>query len=467
MTIPNGSILVVEDQLDHASSLLYFLEQDNYTLFHAFTLGEARTILEQENIDIILLDLLLPDGKGTEILQELPLQFTQPPKTIVLSSHKDPQDSALTIKMNAYDFFAKPVSIEIVRSKVREAMEDRRLETRILAGETTKGFVVGESPKMKQAMVMVDRFAPKDDITILLYGETGVGKEHFAKMIHDASPRRNKGKLIVADCTTIPKELVENELFGSVKGAYTGAPGHNGLLAQAEGGTLFLDEIHQLPLESQVKLLRLLSAKTYRPLGSNTEKSANVRIVCATNRDLAAEVQAGRFHLDLYHRIKGLTIHIPPLRERFTDLDDLIAEFINRFNHLYHCSVKGLKPEVRRLFHDYRWGGNVRELKEAIRMAVIMADGECIGVEHCPPEIQALGLNGPRPSRLLDKLYQSPKPQDLQHETDRLQESMLRSALVRCNGNVSQTAKELGISRDQVRYMMKKFGMEAEDFKDE
>lgn len=467
MPVPNGNILLVEDQLAHASSLLYFLEQDNYILFHAFTLGEARTILEQESIDIILLDLFLPDGKGTEILQELPLRFTQPPKTIVISSHDDPQESALTIKMNAYDYFAKPISIEIVRDKVREAMEDRRLETRILNGEPTEGFVVGESPKMKQAMMMVNRFAPLDDITLLINGETGVGKEHFSKMIHDASPRRNRGKLVVADCTTIPKELVENELFGSTKGAYTGAPGHAGLVAQAEGGTLFLDEIHHLPLDSQVKLLRLLSAKTYRPLGSTTEKVANVRIVCATNRDLAVEVEAGRFHLDLYHRIKNFTITIPPLRERLMDLDALIAEFISRFNRMYQLNVTGLKPEVRRIFHEHRWNGNVRELKETVRMAVVMSDGELIGVEHCPPELQTLAFSNQRPSRLLDKLYQPPKPQDLQHETDRLQESMLRTALARCNGNVSQTAKELGISRDQVRYMMKKFGMDADQFKDE
>jgi two-component system response regulator AtoC len=473
MITPNGRILLVEDELDHASSLMYFLEQDNYTLFHAFTLGEARTILEQESIDIILLDLYLPDGLGTEILRELPLKFTQPPKTIVLSSHKDPQTSALTIKLNAYDYFPKPISIDIVRDKVREALEDRRMETRIHTGELgsgTEGFVVGESPKMQQAMMMVSRFAPLDDITILLNGETGVGKEHFAKMIHDTSPRRNKGKLVIADCTIIPKDLVENELFGSMKGSYTGAPGHTGLVAQAEGGTLFLDEIHHLPLDSQVKLLRLLSAKTYRPLGSNTEKTANVRIVCATNRNLAAEVEAGRFHLDLYQRIKGLTITIPPLRERLMDLDALIAEFISRFNRHYHLDIKGMKPEVRRLFHDYRWVGNVRELKETVRSAMVMAvmDGDCIGIHHLPPELQALAGGTQRPSRLVDKiLYQAPKPQDLQHETDRLQESMLRSALARCNGNASQAAKELGITRDQVRYMMKKFGMDADTFKDE
>lgn len=469
MTIPNGRILLVEDELDHANPLMYFLEQDNYTLFHAFTLGEARTILEQEAIDIILLDLYLPDGLGTEILRELPLKFTQPPKTIVLSSHKDPQTSALTIKLNAYDYFPKPISLDTVREKVREALEDRRLETRIQTGELSEGFVVGESPKMQQAMTMVARFAPLDDITILLNGETGVGKEHFAKMIHDASPRRNKGKLVVADCTTIPKDLVENELFGSMKGSYTGATGHTGLVAQAEGGTLFLDEIHHLPLDSQVKLLRLLSAKTYRPLGSNTEKAANVRIVCATNRNLATEVEAGRFHQDLYQRIKGLTINIPPLRERMTDLDALIAEFISRFNRQYHLNVKGMKPEVRRLFHEHRWVGNIRELKEAVRVAVVMAmvDGDWIGVQHCPSELQALAFGTQRPSRLVEKLYQAPKPQDLQHETDRLQESMLRAALGRCNGNVSQASKELGVSRDQVRYMMKRFDMEAEQFKDE
>ncbi len=469
MTAPNGRILLVEDELDHANSLMYFLEKDNYTLFHAFTLGEARTILDNEPIDVILLDLYLPDGLGTEILRELPLKFSQPPKTIVLSSHKDPQTSALTIKLNAYDYFPKPISLDTVCEKVREAMEDRRLETRIQAGDPGDGFVVGESPKMLQAMNLAARFAPLDDITILLDGETGVGKEHFAKMIHDMSPRRNKGKLVVADCTTIPKDLVENELFGSMKGSYTGAPGHTGLVAQAEGGTLFLDEIQQLPLDSQCKLLRLLSAKTYRPLGSNTEKAANVRIVCASNRNLAAEVEAGRFHLDLYQRIKGMTIHIPPLRERLMDLDALIAEFISRFNRQYHLNIKGMKPEVRRVFHEYRWTGNVRELKESVRVAVIMAmmDGDWIGLQHCPPELQALAGGVIRPSRLVEKLYQAPRPQDLQHETDRLQESMLRNALGRCHGNVSQAAKELGVSRDQVRYMMKRFDMEAEQFKDE
>jgi len=369
-------VLLVED--DPTLSRLYtaYLERAGVEPWHAATVAEARAALAQMRPSVVLLDLVLPDGHGFEVLQALrDGEFDAP--VIVVTSGGSISSAVESMRAGAYDFLVKPFSPERLQVTLSNAMELRRLKRieRTLASEANvdgfEGFI-GVSPAM-QVVYRVIRDAAPSKAAIFVTGESGTGKELAAEAIHRLSPRA-KGPFVALNCSAMPRDLVESELFGHVKGAFTGAlAAREGLAARADGGTMFLDEIGEMDLPLQAKLLRFIQTGTYQPVGSDVVKKVDVRFVCATNRDPLGEISAGRFREDLYYRLNVVPILMPALRERGTDIILIARHYLNQFAAEEGKSFDGFDPEAERLLMAYPWPGNVRQLSNVVRNVVVLS----------------------------------------------------------------------------------------------
>src|SRR5215204_1524435 len=448
----------------------------NYEAFEAGRISEAHTVFDREEPSVALLDIDLPDGSGLDLLSDIKEKF---PDTIVVmvTGNETVENTIAALRGGAHDFIGKPIRLEELRVTLRNALETRQLRREVKQARQSKsefGFanIIGESAAITRAIELARRVAESDVMAILLQGETGTGKDLFARALHYASERRTAPYLAI-NCAAIPATLIESELFGYEKGAFTDAKARKeGLFEQAEGGTLFLDEIGELELGLQAKLLRVLEEGSFRRVGGLKDIPLDVRIVAASNRDLRAESEAGKFRLDLYYRLSVIQIDIPPLRERGDDILLLAEHYIRQFGERLKLrrKIRGLSPEVADAFRRYPWPGNVRELRNVIERALILEDADLITPEYLPRDLAAeAGYAAPQGSATPTHPAQSAAgsmggfalpPGGL--SLDELETALVRQAVARSGGNQTRAAELLGISRDQLRYRLKKIGADDE-----
>ena len=383
-----GTILVAEDQESARESLAELLRGAGYEVHEAADGNAAISLLDRVDFDLVLTDLMMPGCDGISVLQRI---RDVSPQTLVLimTAHASIETAVEAIRLGAQDYLLKPLIFEDVLRKVRHLMAHRKLawENQILRRELSEHFTperpFGRSAAMQEIAVLVAKVAPTPT-TVLITGESGVGKEVVARAIHAHSTARDNVFLPV-NCSAIPDTLLESQLFGYMKGAFTGAANsQEGLFQRARGGTIFLDEIGELPLSLQPKLLRVLEEKTVLPVGATTPVKVNVRILAATNRDLKGEVAAGRFRDDLYYRLNVFEIYIPPLRKRLEDLPSLVEHLIHRHNLEMKTNYKGVDSATMRILMSLPWKGNIRELDNVLERAMILGNGEWITPANLP-----------------------------------------------------------------------------------
>jgi two-component system response regulator AtoC len=376
---------------------------------------------------------------------------------IMMSAYGDDDDALAAIKRGAYDFIQKPFRADQVLLVVSKAIEREGLRQQVmqlheeLAALRAPSGIVGHSEALQQAIAIARKVA-RHPSTVLITGESGSGKELIASLIHEAGPRA-RAPFVAVNCGAIPEQLLESELFGHARGAFTGAvDDRQGLFEEADGGTLFLDEIGELPVALQVKLLRALQEGEVRPVGDNMPRAVDVRVVAATSRDLETEVRAGRFRADLFYRVNVVRIPLPPLRERREDIPDLVRHFIGVFNKRLGLAIAGVTPAAMRLLMDHAWPGNVRELENVIERAMVLTDDPQIDAEHLP---QTVRLPGNAAALADDDLDLSVK-----RRTEVLERTLIQRALRQTGGNRTRAARLLELSHRALLYKIKEYGLD-------
>jgi DNA-binding NtrC family response regulator len=458
--LPNREkILIVDDERFVRMTLGEALRSWNYNAIEAGSIAEARTVFEREEPGVVLLDIDLPDGSGLDVLGEIKEKF---PDTIavMVTGNVDVENTIAALRGGAHDFIGKPIRLEELRVTLRNAIETRQLRREVKQARQSKsdfGFenIIGESAAIHRAIELARRVAESDVRAILLQGDTGTGKDLFARAIHYTSERRDAPYLAI-NCAALPANLIESELFGYEKGAFTDAKARKeGLLEQAHGGTIFLDEIGELELGLQAKLLRVLEESKFRRVGGLRDIHFDARIIAASNRDLKRESQAGAFRLDLYYRLSVIQIDIPPLRSRGDDVLLLAQHYIERANTKRRGKqLKGLSKETANIFKNYAWTGNVRELRNVIERASILEDGEMITTVFLPLDL--LQSAGQTTAGAKNFASFTLPPEGIALET--VETELAKQAIERTNGNLTRAAQLLHISRDQLRYKLKKSG---------
>ncbi|HYJ17195.1 MAG TPA: sigma-54 dependent transcriptional regulator [Candidatus Limnocylindria bacterium] len=383
-----GTILVVEDQDSARESLVDLLKNENFEV-HAAADGKAGIeLVDQHDLDLVLTDLAMPGADGIAVLRHI--RDVSPQTLVILMTAHATVDTAVeAIRLGAQDYLLKPLIFEDVLRKVQHLMNHRKLawENQLLRREINTRFSperpLGRSQAMQDITHLIKKVAPTPT-TVLITGESGVGKEVVARTIHTAS-RFNENVFLPVNCSAIPENLLESQLFGHIKGSFTGAVNsQEGLFQRARGGTIFLDEIGEMPLSLQPKLLRVLEEKAVLPVGSTNPVKVNVRILAATNRDLKTDVEAGRFREDLFYRLNTFEINIPPLRKRLDDLPGLIEHLVQRHNVEMNTSYKGVDSATMRILMSFPWKGNIRELDNVLERAMILGDGDWIKPADLP-----------------------------------------------------------------------------------
>jgi DNA-binding NtrC family response regulator len=457
----NEQILVVDDDEAIRWTLREALQSWGFAPNEAGTVAEAVRQFKADLPAAVLLDIDLPDGSGLDVLRELKREH---PESIVImiTGNVQVDNTISALRGGAYDFIAKPINLEELRITIRNAIETRHLRREVAqvkkerAREFNFSQIIGESPAMKKMLNLAAKVAESEVSSVLLQGESGTGKDLVAKAIHYGSERADR-PFVAVNCAALPATLIESELFGYEKGAFTDAKARKeGLFEQAEGGTLLLDEIGELELSLQAKLLRVLEEGAFRRVGGLKDIPLDVRVLAASNRDLRTESEAGRFRLDLYYRLSIIQIDIPPLRERGDDVLFLSQHYIDTLGaKLRRRKITGLSPEAAAVFRNYDWPGNVRELRNVIERALILEDADQITTEYLPSSL----LAPPRTAQPSPSGTGSPMRFVLPNEGISLDEaelSFVRQAIERSGGNQTRAAELLGISRDQLRYRLKK-----------
>lgn len=441
-------VLLVED--DPTLSRLYvaYLERAGVDPHHAASVAEAKALLAEMTPSVVLLDLILPDGHGFEVLQALrDGDFDAP--VIVVTSGGSISSAVESMRAGAYDFLVKPFSPERLQVTLGNAIELRRLkriERKLTSDGAADGFesFIGVSPAMQVVYRMIRDAAPSK-AAIFVTGESGTGKELAAEAIHRLSPRA-QGPFVALNCSAIPRDLVESELFGHVKGAFTGAhAAREGLAARADGGTMFLDEIGEMDLPLQAKLLRFIQTGTYQPVGSDALKKVEVRFVCATNRDPLGEIRAGRFREDLYYRLNVVPILMPALRERGTDIILIARHYLNQFAAEEGKSFDGFDPEAERLLLAYPWPGNVRQLSNVVRNVVVLSPGGVATAAMLPAVVREQA-----PPRMIAPAGPSSTAPAAIRPMAEVEREAIEAALVEAAGNVGRAAALLEIDASTI-----------------
>ncbi len=386
----SATVLIVDDESTLVSFLERILADEGYETLAATTLAQAEQQLETRHVDIMLLDLALPDGDGLSLLERITRQQADLP-VIVLTAFGAVHSAVQAMKLGAFDYLTKPFDASELLVNLSKAAESvalrRELEQLRQKGRSgSDAWIVGETPAMRRLAEQIERVAPTP-LSVLITGESGTGKEVLARTIHARSPRAGKAFMAI-NCAAIPDQLLESELFGYEPGAFTGAKRQKkGLIELADGGTLFLDEIGSMKLEMQAKLLRVLETKTLMRVGGTSEVRVNIRLMAATNRDLAAAVRAGAFREDLYYRISVVQFHLPPLRERVADLPLFVATFLEQASREMGKRITSVHPRAMAALKAYPWPGNIRELRNVLERAVLFCDGPEIQLSHLPGEV--------------------------------------------------------------------------------
>jgi len=448
-------VLVVDDEPMIRWSAEQTLRAAGYEVAGAASAAEALETFQRWAPQVVFLDLRLPDGDGMDVLRRIKQESGPATAVVVMTAFGEVRTAVEAMRLGAYDYLKKPFDFDELEAVVRKALENTRLEREVgdLREERQKAYgpesIVGQSEAMRRVMGLVDRVAETDGATVLIQGENGTGKDLVARAIHYRSSRA-VGPFVDVSCTAVPETLLESELFGYERGAFTDArSAKRGLIELADGGTLFLDEIGDMPLASQAKLLKVIETRRFKRLGGAVDRIADIRIIAATTKDLEAAVREGQFREDLYYRLKVVPIALPPLRERKEDIPLLLDHFIRRYNAEFRKRFRGASEAALRLLTAYSWPGNVRELRNLVERILILESGDTILPEHLPAEIaHPVPASAPR--------YRLP-PTGISLEE--VEKDFVRQALELAGGNQTRAAQLLNVSRDALRYRMQKFGL--------
>jgi two-component system response regulator AtoC len=462
-----GYILVVDDEEDLLITFKEILEEEGYKVDIESDPVKAVEMVKNNDYDLIISDLKMPGLAGNEFLKEI-RKYNDFVSFIILTAYGTVDTAVECMKNGAYDYISKPVDfndekiwklIENAVKKTKAIKESRYHKSQLNIIKSRDKFknIITINPLMQEIIDYSIKIA-NFDFTILIYGESGVGKELFARAIHEASQRRNNVFLPV-NCATISKDVMESEFFGAKKGVYTGAENDRpGILELADGGTIFLDEISELPLDLQAKFLRFLQDKEVRRIGDVSAKKVDVRVIAATNKDLKELVNQGKFREDLYYRLEGIKIEIPPLRERKEDIPVLAYYFLEEFNKKYNTDVKGFSKDALEALINYSWPGNVRQLQNVVNEACIIAfaKGQFIELNHLPKEITGIE---DKHAMIFD--YNLAKKMNDTNFTTKY----LRNLLSFTKGNISQAAKLANIERQSLQKLLKKYNVDPQEFR--
>jgi two-component system response regulator PilR (NtrC family) len=462
MTTRAGDILIVDDERSMREFLGIYLRREGYRIETAPGGTEAMAALKSRAFDVVITDLRMPDGDGLQILSEAK-RLHPDTEVIVVTAFSTTETAIAAMKAGAHDYLTKPFKIDEVTLVVDRAMEKRRLARDNLAlrdeikGRYKLDRLLGKSQPMQRVFDLLSKVA-STRTSVLLVGESGTGKELAARALHELSPRT--GPFVAVNCGAIPETLLESELFGHVKGSFTGAStDKQGLFEAANSGTLLLDEVADLPVAMQVKLLRVLQERKVKPVGGVTEREVDVRIVAATNRDLEAEVEKATFRQDLYYRLNVIQVRLPPLRERREDLPLLVDHFVRKFSAEHGRPVTSATPEVMSALMAYHFPGNVRELENMIERAVTLATSDQLALDAFP---SLAGLQGVAPGlNTLDHLPDDGL--DLERHLEDYERTILIKALEKTGGNRTEAARLLRVSFRSMRYRLSKLGITGLD----
>ncbi len=457
-------VLVVDDEKLIRWSLKENLAKSGYEVVEAEKGGDAIKAFSESLPDLVLLDVNLPDMSGIDVLRAIKGIDKDVP-VIIITAFGNIQTAVDAMKYGAYDFIEKPFEIEKLNIAMDKALENAFLRREVsrykaLTGDYGLEHIVGSSPKMQEMKRVIKKISQSNTTTVLLEGETGTGKDFIARVIHNQSGRAHKS-FVDVNCAALPENLIESELFGYERGAFTGATtAKKGLFELSNGGTIYLDEIGDMNYDLQAKLLKVIDSKTFRRLGGTAEIMTDVRIIAATNRDLLAKIKGGAFREDLFWRLKVIHLTLSPLRERGEDILMISQKFIEHFDREFKKQVKGLSLETKKLFMGYRWPGNVRELKNVIERAMILENEEYITPEYLPAEI-AQALDGKAFSHQPGEEVGISIPEG-GLDIENIEKELLRKALLMAKGNQSKAARLLNLGRDAFRYRIQKFGLDSE-----
>ncbi|WP_422447762.1 sigma-54-dependent transcriptional regulator [Thermoanaerobacterium sp. DL9XJH110] len=439
-------ILIVDDEPTICSALKISLEDDGYKVQAALSASEALSCLKSFPPDVAVVDLRLSDMDGISLLSQIK-DFDEDIAVIMITAYGETKTAVEAVKKGAYDFITKPFDISELKISIERALQERALknENTILRSKDEKTALITRDPAMLQILAQIDAIAPVDS-SVLVEGETGTGKELIARIIHEKS-RRAKKPFITVNCSTIPTNLFESELFGHEKNAFTGASGRKkGLLELADGGTFFFDEIGELSPDLQAKLLRFLEERQIRRVGGLVSIPVDVRIIAATNKNLKEEVDKNSFRSDLYYRLNVVLLKIPPLRQRPGDIPLLLDYYRQIFNRQFKKNIKGFSEKALSLLQNYCWPGNVRELKNILERAFILVKGDIITEKELPVELKVKETRADAPS--IKREFAS---------LEELEKQYISEALEKTRWNITKAAELLGISRFALQRRIKKY----------
>lgn len=469
-----ANILLVEDDLTYSRIVKSFLEKNSFEVTTTTKVKDAQNILNAGKFELIIADFRLPDGTGMELLQWAKVNF--PILQVILITHySDIRIAIKAMKLGAFEYITKPINPDELLATVRESLAKKTEETTTLAVKEPSNpvgrrsgtsYVIGESQEADKLEKHIQLVAPTD-LSVLVLGETGTGKELISKRIHEFSNRKD-GPFVAIDCGALPKELAGSELFGHVKGAFTGAlDNKTGHFESANGGTIFLDEIGNLSYEVQVQLLRAIQERKIRRIGGNKEIEINVRIIAATNEMLNSQPAEGGFREDLYHRLNEFTLHAIPLRQRKADLEYFVGEFLRESNARLNKNITGLSQEVWDIFYGYDWPGNLRELRNIIKRAVLLSSQDKIEKDALPLELYDTSIflesqSQPSPSSTspINSPGNSAAGTDYKTQWKEQEKELIQKVLLDTRFNKSKTARILNMDRKTLYSKMEKYGLE-------
>ena len=450
-----GKILIVDDEAIQRDIVRDILEDQGCDVAAVGNGAEALDYLKTTPVDVMLSDLRMPGMDGVELLQHAKA-FDPEIVVVMITAYGSFESAVDAVKKGAYDYLAKPLDKGQLTLVVERALSRRRLadENRALRSQLQERYefhnIIGHSPQMQEVFKMIEKIAPSQS-TVMIYGESGTGKELVARALHSHSKRRDQ-RFLAVNCAAIPDSLLESEMFGYERGAFTGAIAQKkGLFEEADNGTLFLDEIGDLDVMLQAKLLRVLQEGEFQRVGGTKTLKANVRVLAATNKNLEEEVKEGRFRQDLYYRLNVVPIFLPPLRAKKEDIPSLAAHFLEKYNARHGKQVKRITSNAMKRFLDYRWEGNVRELESVIERSVILADGDVIDVESLPEKLQTSA----QPHTPINPMEFAIPNEGISLE--QLERDLIESALKKTNWSIKKASELLGLSYKTLQYRIQKY----------
>ncbi|HQR33640.1 MAG TPA: sigma-54 dependent transcriptional regulator [Blastocatellia bacterium] len=483
-----AKILIVDDEEAARYGMARALK--TYSVAEAGSVAEARNAIAGSRPDLMLLDINLPGISGLDYLRELNASDDAPP-VVMITAHGNERTAVEAIKAGAYDYLAKPFDVDELRLVVKNALEavglrqeNQRLKAELKAARGV-GDLLGTSDSMRRIYDLIQKVSATD-VTVLIHGESGTGKELVARAIHEQSAHRRSGDFVAMNCAALPSELIESELFGHEKGAFTGAAGQRkGKFEQANGGTIFLDEIGDMSLNTQAKLLRVLEERRVERLGGSHSIPVDVRVISATNRDLAKAVAEDKFRADLYYRLRVVQMDLPSLRERREDIPLLAESFLQTYAKRYGLNCTEISADAMKRLVAFDWPGNVRELRNAIERSVVLADGKSLKAEDLPAEISAKS-EASKPAVVIERsvgnaaseesgALQIPFLDDFREARREFERAYIERCLIETGGNVTRAAEKVGMHRQSLQQKLKDLGLtrryvlsdEAQDSDDE